>query len=390
MLAGLMLATSCSKDDGTSVVDEAIITSPEHAVGQPVAKRAYPLTIQAKRETSFSKISLGGDGLSQVFDAGENLTLVCVDEGVDLSIPLSMVSGAGTTSAVFSIDDMGEEAVGKTFRAEIKGTEYADGVKYSTASLAEAVHKYCYLQATADFTYTEGATIPTLSLADQRAYIAFSVADGQKKVSLKKSTDADYSWYPVKDNKVWFAVNGGETYSTRLKKKELTAEKSKVYSVTEPDVVDLGLSVLWKNTNEAGDDDKGWSILYDQPDKETSPYKDEYYFDWNYAGDADRSLRLPSKTELEDLTTFANHIYWGTWNGMTCKIFSNEYGELFFPAAGNGGGGNAGNSGAYWSGEEARYPFVYYLYFEKTSATFQTMNPITFPRYLSTRLVRDL
>lgn len=389
MLAGLMLATSCSKDDGTSVVDEAITTSPEHAVGQPVAKRAYPLTIQATRETSFSKISLGGDGLSQVFDAGEKLTLVCVDEGVDLSIPLSMVSGAGTTSAVFSIDDMGEEAVGKTFRAEIKGTEYADGVKYSTTSLAEAVHKYCYLRAAADFTYTEGATIPTLSLVDQRAYIAFTVADGQKKVSLKKSTDADYSWYPVKDNKVWFVVNGGETYSTRLKKTELTAEKSKVYSVTETDVVDLGLSVLWKNTNEAGYDEKGWSITYNQSDKETSPYKDEYYFDWNYAGGVP-PLRLPSKAELEDLAKFANNIYWGTWNGMICKMFSNEYGELFFPAAGGGGGGDAGNSGAYWSYEEARYPFVYYLYCEKESATLQTINPITFTRYLSTRLVRDL
>lgn len=384
MLAGLMLAASCSKDDGTSVADDVITPSSE--VEQPVAKKTYPLTIQAKKETSVSKIGLGGtDGLSQVFEEGEVLTLVCTDGDANLEpIKLGISGGIGTTSATFSIDDMGEDAVGKTFLAVIEGKEYDDKktVQYSTTDLADAVRKYCYLEATSDFTYNDGGAIPTLTLADQRAYIAFTVADGQTKVSLKKDGDTEYSWYPVKENgtNVWFAVSEG-TYSTRLINKPLTAKKSNVYNAKCSNVVDLGpgWNILWKTTNEKTTNEKITATSYNQSNYATSAYKDEKYYTWSNAcafgrmngnnyviGFAD-PFRLPTQNELTALANIKKNPQSGESYSFADggATFKTSYGSVFFPAAGLNGGGSAVSLGYYWSGTEndEKDGHAWYLYF---------------------------
>ena len=57
MLAGVMLAASCSKDDGTAVVDEIVAPNetPEAVAEQPAAQKTYPFSVQASKETSISK-----------------------------------------------------------------------------------------------------------------------------------------------------------------------------------------------------------------------------------------------------------------------------------------------------------------------------------------------
>ena len=362
MLAGLMLAASCSKDDGTSVVDEVV--TPLSDVDQPVAQKTYPLTIQAKKEASVSKIGLGTDGLSQQFENSDKLLLTDETSGT-VYAELTLQNGAGTTSATFSKALSEEEKTsmtGKAIRAVIKGTDYADGIQSSTTSLEDAVRKYCYLEANSTFTYAEGAeSFSTLTLVDQRAYIAFTVADGQKQVSLKKDGDADYVWKPVSttEPKVWFAVPEG-TYSTRLIKKPLTAQKSNVYNAKCSNVVDLGpeWSILWKTTNETG----GTATSYNQSDEETSVYKDEKYYNWSNAcrafgresdeGYVTGSFRLPTQAEFIALANLANNTQFVTHNGMACKEFTNDYGSVFFPAAGSDGGDGAGFYGVHWSGTE--------------------------------------
>lgn len=359
MLAGLMLAASCSKDDGTSVADEAITPSSEPAVEQPVVQKTYPLTIQAKKETSVSKIGLGTDGLSQLFESTDKLLLTDETSGT-VYAELGLASGENTTSATFSKELTESEKTsmsGKTIRAVIKGTDYADGIQSSTSSLEDAVRKYCYLQATTTFTYTEGAeSFEALTLADQRAYIAFTVADGQKQVSLKKSSDAEYTWKPVSttEPKVWFAVSAG-TYSSRLINKTLTAEAGKVYNANSTKVVDLGpeWSILWKTTNETASPTSSFSKT------EHTEYSGEKYYNWSAAcafgresdeGYVKGSFRLPTQAEFEALAALKQSGF-ATHNGMACKEFKSGYGSVFFPAAGSGGGDNAGSYGHYWSGE---------------------------------------
>lgn len=388
MLAGLMLAASCSKDDGTSVVDEVIAPSSEPAVEQPVTQKTYPLTIQAKKETSVSKIGLGTDGLSQTFEDTDKLLLTDETSG-DVYAELELKNGAGTTSATFSKDLTESEKTsmtGKTILAVIKGTDYADGIQSSNVNLEDAVRKYCYLKATSDFTYTDGVAIPTLTLADQRAYIAFTVADGQKQVSLKKDGDADYTWYPVKDNKVWLVILGGETYSTRLKKKPLTAAKSNVYSVAETDYVDLGQTVdgkkiLWKTTNETSNATSTYS-------KTDSRYNGQAYYMWSTAsskfGTTGDGPRLPTQNELTALKDMFTTDMWDDTNGGV--NFSNAYGSVFFPAAGLNGATNAGSYGLYWSGESYGDKADYLNF--RSDAAYVYSNDVYYE--FSVRLVRGL
>ncbi|MBR6279502.1 MAG: hypothetical protein IKR41_12235, partial [Bacteroidales bacterium] len=62
-------------------------------------------------------------------------------------------------------------------------------------------------------------------------------------------------------------------------------------------------------------------------------------------------FRLPTKAEFENLANLANNTQFVTHNGMACKEFTNDYGSVFFPAAGGSGGRRAGDFGYCWSGE---------------------------------------
>ena len=361
MLAGLVFAASCSKDDGTAVVDgptPAVSETGTQAEQQPAVQKTYTFTIQAKKAASVSKIGLSGNGsgYDQTFESTDQLILTNA-EGGTVYATLDLKSGEGTTSAIFSKDFTEDEKnamSGKSILAIINGTEYADGVQTSTESIEDAVRKYCYLEAESAFTYEDGMEQPTLTLADQRAYIEFDVTDGQKKVSFKTSDADKYSWYDVNatTHKVWLAVPGGVGYSTRFKKKALTAAKGYVYSVAVDDVVDLGQTVngkniLWKTTNETGK--KGDSGT--QHNRGVDGYTDEWYYDWNTACEfgidtESKDFRLPTKAELEALGSGA----WKPKNSVEGREFSTDYGSVFFPAAGYYDG-NAGSYGYYWSGE---------------------------------------
>ena len=358
MLAGVMLAASCSKDDGTAVVDEIVVPNetPEAVAEQPAAQKTYPFSVQASKETSISKIAL--DGYDLKFDGGETLLLV-LDGDETKYVELDFVSGAGTTTATFSKDLSEDEKTlieGKKLWGVIKGKSSLDEVQYSTTSLEDAVNLYCSLRSTEAITYEDGKASDDLTLADEKAYIEFNVADGQKQVSLKRADKSEYSWYPVNEenDQVWFVVPGNEKYNTRLKKKTLTAEKGKVYTLTEKNVVDLGLSVLWCTSNA------------------NSPETDQKSFAEAQALAAGVSgYDLPSDNNFKELknttTTFKKD---GTGFEKGCT-FETTYGKVFFPAAGkNDGTVSVGSEGYYWtssynnvvSGSET-YIQADYLYF---------------------------
>lgn len=257
MFASVLLATSCSKEDEAAEFVAPAAQSTDTEVAQSEVNKTYPITLSVQKQNSISKIALGDDGKALKFESTDKLSLKDA-EGHEYGV-LELTNGAGTTFATFS-GTIDAAAEGKEIIASI-GTELLS-VANSTESLADVVKKYCYLVATEKFTYNADATMPTLTLADQNAYIAFTVADGQKKVSFKKDGDANYSWYDVNTSthNAWLAVPGGATYSTRFKSANLAAAKGNVYTVTVTDVVDLGLSVLWctSNANSPETDQKTW------------------------------------------------------------------------------------------------------------------------------------
>ena len=364
IVSGLLLVTSCGKDDETASVNGSTGTEVE----QTVAQKTYPITIKAKKQSSISKIALG-ENYTLTFESTDQLVLKDAD-GNEYGT-LDLQSGAGETTATFS-GEIKEDAVGQEIIASI-GIELST-VANSTVSLADAVQKYCYLVAEQTFTYSsaeEGSAIFDLTLADQNAYIAFTVADGQKKVSLKKDGDANYSWYDVNTttHQAWLAVPGGATYSTRFKSANLMAAKGNIYTVTVTDVVDLGLSVLWCTSN-ATDELFNFSDACDK-----------------YKAANNKGYRLPTKDEYDKLLAVTPSDGWTTENGTNGWKFSNGYGSVFFPAAVFNSGYHADYEGLYWSVESDTDDSAYFLYFYGSTAYVDSDN-VRFES--SVRLVRGL
>ena len=215
----------------------------------------------------------------------------------------------------------------------IKGKSSLDEVQYSTTSLEDAVNLYCSLRSTEAITYEDGKASDDLTLADEKAYIEFNVADGQYQVSLKKDGETDYSWYKLQEGKtqMWFAVPGGETYATRLKNKTLPTESGKVYTLKSADVMDLGpdFTVLWKTTNETEDPTSTYS-------GSNSRYAGAAYYDWTDAttkwksADA-KGFRLPSKDEGLDLIALWVSKAKNLDNAKGVVNLFNEYGSVSLP-----------------------------------------------------------
>ena len=260
-------------------------------------------------------------------------------------------------------------------------------ISSSTESIPDLIKK-CAHNYTGTFKYK---TDTKVMLTDDRAYIEFTLAEGQKKVSVNGQ------WYDVDQttHKAYVAVESNTEVTTRIKGKE-TLTAGKIYTIECTEVVDLGptFSVLWKTTNETGGT---VSSSYSQSDAETSVYKDEKYYNWanacafgriNESDEYEKALlthlfRLPTKAELEALGSDT----WKTKNSVNGREFSTNYGSVFFPAAGLYGGNYAGSEGYYWSGESNDGSRAYVLDFDDGSAR---VGPSDVNGKFSVRLVRGL
>jgi len=322
MFAAAMLATSCSKDDN------GVIQTVEP---QPVTiqvQKTYPITVKATKKSSVSKISLGSDGCSELFDKDDKLVLTW---GSDGSVELPLTNGDGTTSATFS-GEIPVTAEGQDITAHI-GSPIDAKTQLDYPSLEDAVKNVCYLVSQKSFTYTAGADIPQITLDDQNSYLHFKLASTQLKFDLNiDGTNHTFSSFDA-NNEVWIVVPGGKTIKGNMisvSGKSLNA--AKVYTVDRTDVVDLGLSsnTLWKTSNESNNE----LVTYANAN---ISIPDGY--------------RLPSKDELKEFTsmsyTIQDHVY----------SFTTEYGSISFPLLGHknvSGVLNQSNQvGYYWSSDEA-------------------------------------
>lgn len=337
--AALLLATSCSKDTD----DNIIVNNPTPAETQKDASPAKPKTVP------FSIDVVPGGSLSKIAYADDGTTVTVKFEETDITAGLTMSVTDGTHSTTLNLTAVDTDGKGTFTGSWNEGEEPSDNteltatVAYNSSSTVvnstESVQKLmetCAHTYKGTFNYqTSGGN--SVTLTDDRAYIEFSLAEGQKKVSVNGQ------WYDVDQtsHKAYVAVEGNTEVTTRIKGKK-TLKAGKIYTIECTDVVDLGLSVLWctSNATESETDQKTWD--------------DAKILANNFAGyalpSADNFRELTGEKSVDGVTVTKE---WKSGDGTAAGYtFSTDYGSVFFPAAGNGGGrSNAGSHGYYWSGE---------------------------------------
>ena len=323
--------------------------------------------VAAKTETLTLTVNFDGDA-SYLFsqDDVDNQLAITIKNG-DISLgTLTLQDTDGNFSGELTTAPSNE---GAELTAAIILNEGSE-ISSSTESIADLIKK-CVHNYTGTFKYK---TDEQVTLTDDRAYIEFTLAEGQKKVSVNGQ------WYDVDQtsHKAYVAVEGNTEVTTRIKGKE-TLPASKIYTIECTDVVDLGLSVLWCTSNATSSeaDQKTWEEAKTLAASKTGydlPFADNFR---ELIGEKTVDGVTVSKTEKWDGT--------GVENGYT---FSTDYGSVFFPAAGLYGGSNAGNRGFFWSGESSDDDNAYILRFFDDGNAYVGATGV-FNKY-SVRLVRVL
>ena len=347
MFAAAMLATSCSKDDN----EENQTVEPQPVTVQ--VQKTYPITVKATKKSSVSKISLGSNGYSELFEIDDKLVLTW---GTDGSVELGLTGGEGTTSATFS-GEIPETANGQTVTAHI-GSPIIATTKLDYTSLEDAVKNACYLVSQESFTYTAGANIPQITLDDQNSYLHFKLAATQLKFDLNiDGSTRTFSTFD-ENNEVWIVVPGGKTIKGNLiSVSGKTLDAAKVYTVDRTNVVDLGSSFtcLWATCNlgasNPGDfgNHYAWAETTTKSSYNFSTYKygtsRENLTKYN-STDGKRELetsddpahaeggwRMPVESELTTLC--GQNKTWEIQDGHNGYKFYTDYGSVFLPAAGH-------------------------------------------------------
>ena len=363
--------TWTSSDETVATVENGKVTAIKEGEATITAKvgdktAECKVTVSAPAAKTITVSVDGDDATIKPSFTEDNVTdklKMTISEGETELGTLTLQDTDGNFSGIL---DKEPSAEGVTLTASITTTGDATSSIESIADLIKnCAHKY-----TGTFKYK---TDDKVMLTDDRAYIEFTLAEGQKKVSVNGQ------WYDVDQtsHKAYVAVEGNTEVTTRIKGKE-TLTAGKIYTIECTDVIDLGLSVLWctSNATESETDQKTWEdakTLANSIEGYTLPTADNFR---ELTGDKSVEGVTVSKTDKWDGT--------GTENGVT---FSTDYGSVFFPAAGFDGGLDAGFEGGYWSGESYDDNSAYVLFFYEDAAV---VYPFGVYDEYSVRLVRGL
>ena len=183
-------AFSCSKADQPVVKEDPVV---EEVKPEVSTAKVIPYSVKVHNGGSSTKATISGEK-SQVFETGDVLRIT----GEEISGNLTLVSGAGTQSAVFSgnleYEGEGDPADDLVLNATLISTSDVlnSGGNYSTAvvsSLGEAVQKYSSL--TAESTFSE----KSFNLSQGSTFVSFKIIasglNGNYTITL--SDDNSYS-----------------------------------------------------------------------------------------------------------------------------------------------------------------------------------------------------
>ncbi len=350
LTAAVLLATSCSKDDNN---DEKNIEN------QPkVEKVVIPFSVKVNTGNSISKIAYTqGDDVSQfnvnfedkdaaggsaitmaiTGDDIENTTLTLTKDGSDFKFVGDITLAEGKTEDDFK---NGNISISGSF-----GTAGTTTVT-STTSLADVMSNCSH-----QYTTTFASNAETIELNDNYAYLEISCATEQTKFQLTIGGSAQDYTPSTTNHKIWIAVPNGTSVTGNLVK-TMAVEGGKVYRADRTKEVDLGpgSSVLWTTCNLGATNPGEYGKFYAYGETVGYAYDDGHDFSYTsyYKGTENplssehdaatvalgTGYRMPTSTELGTLEsgTFKNASESGY--DVAGRLFSNDYGSVFLPAAG--------------------------------------------------------
>ncbi len=411
LMAAVVLATSCSKDDDTSAI---VNNEPDNATPAPaeeVAKPGYvqiPFSVKVNEGTSLSKISYSGDGISSITssfeDSDAGLTMTVTGTGINQStLTLSKDESDFYFIGTISVEEGKEThfATGNITLIGTCGTALTEATS-STVSLADLM-KSCNHQYKAEF--LSNAT--SITLYDQNAYLHFTLPSIHTRLQLKIG-ETTSTFTELSDNKeIWIAVPGGTTVWADLLGRSVATAASNIYNAnrsTVAEYVDLGLpsGLLWATRNLGATKPWNYGDYYawgeittkNNYDWETyqhcngssntlTKYCDHPEYGYNdfiddltvlqRSDDAATAVwgydwRMPTKAEYQELMNKCTWTWTDSYNGtgVAGYIVTGNSNSIFLPAAGCRGGSRLigdGFIGYYWSSSLYDREFVYSLKF---------------------------
>lgn len=369
--AAVLFLASCSKDDSND--EKSVENQPK------VEKVVIPFSVKVNTGNSISKIAYAQDGndVSKFTvnftddDKGTKMHIVSADNIEETDLVLDKEGDNFVFKGEITLaEDKTEDDFLNGFDITGSFGEAGDAVVQSTTSLADAMSNCSH-----QYTSTFKSNAETINLDDNYAYLEFLLSSNQTKFNLTiGGNSADYT--PNSNKKIWFAIPNGTEVTGNLVK-TMTVAGGKVYRADRTDVVDLGpsVSVLWTLKNIGASTSTDFGNEYSWNTGVTPiPIPDGY--------------RMPSNAEFTAMVNASTSKNWEN-NGRTYK---NDYGSVYFPAAGHDGHQGQNYNAWYWSSDRLETWHHGWFYFDKTStgnpgyATEGDNNNFKVP----IRLVRDM
>lgn len=271
LMAAVMIATSCSKDDDTNT-----IASPENAEPAVEAQTKYiPFSLTVSNGRSLKKIAFDGNSDQDIkvsFEKSDEQTLtmnIVSTEDPNLNSTLKLTN---YEKGIFS-GEINEELLGKTVVATISLGNTIDEVKpveidntapkgftknlvtgigsedeeepdfYSTVSLQDLIGKCPHEFASEDFRLEEGCTI---KLTDQTNFYEIIMSPNQRELDYHDGIGR-YTVEVNKEGKVWIAC--GDLFRTNFYF-NYSENGGNIYTINRSGFVDLGIhEILWADKN---------------------------------------------------------------------------------------------------------------------------------------------
>jgi hypothetical protein len=413
VVAAVLLATSCSKDDNGDVnsVDTPQATEDPNPTPEQSAEQAktvkIPFSVNVDGGESLSKITYALQKDGEDKDIWNKVTRSFDDDDLPTGKhPINLkVTGDGITESTIPLTkgtdgkfyfegeiEVASEKVAE-FNSEtgiaLVGEFSVTGTALPTSSavsLAALMTSCAHTYKTKDGEFTSKST--SVTLYDQNVYLAVQMSPLQHTLDVKINDAALSNCNLSNDGQVWIALEGGKSVDFNfLSKSASEVAAGHIYTINRERCVDLGIKYDDKYTGDLwADRNIGATNVYD--------YGNYYTFNQTNGLEGETSpVTLPWVVPTGGESTTYNPKYPDTdfknlYNSCTWTWTSNYSGRgkagyivykrggsdiskdphIFLPAAGYclGGGGpsDVGNNGHYWSSTVYVGSFGFKLYFK--------------------------
>ena len=345
LMAAVLLATSCSKDEDNN---DAVKPDTTKQTNTKTEQQGVPFTIKVVTGKKLSKIRYEDKGatVQPSFSESDVDNLVLDIYNLSTKESYGGLFLKDYTNGIFNGTLTTAPQNGEKVGAKIVKTGGFNS-DYSTISLTDLMEK-CTHRFDGSFKYGSDNTV---TLIDQNAYFEIFMSPLQHELSVKIDNSAES--YPLNDEgKIWIRVSAGIHFETNFYSKT-SPEAGTIYSIDRSGYVDLGLSnsALWADKNVGATTYDGAGDYYNYNDGELSSLS---LPTGNGANDADFTILKNECTWKFVFDENDNSIIKG-FNVFKKNASNPDYDpHIFLPAAGCKNSTDvlnyAGEVGFYWSG----------------------------------------